>query len=324
MSTDPSRASAGSPAKSLVFVAGSVLFFSLPACQAGGPSSSKPISTPIPSSSGAEPSSSVHLPGRFAFASSRDGDFEIYVMNPDGTDLQQLTDDAANDHRPTWSFDGSSIAFVSDRSGTDQIWLMKEDGSDLRQLTDVSGGADGPSWSDDGNTVLFNQADPQVVYLIGIDGRDVRKVIGAADHGFDYMADAALSPDGKQVVFTGVMGTDVDLYLVSTSGGHAVALTDTATEKGSAAWSPDSTRIAFQNDADLGCLYLISAEGSDLTRVTEGCTEGFIITWSPDGSLIGWAGGPHGTDDIHAIGADGTGQLQLTTSGDISDLAWGP
>ena len=62
--------------------------------------------------------------GLIAFFSERDGDYEIYLMNPDGTGVTRLTSDPAFDAYLSWSPDGSRIAFSSDRSGSSNIYLM--------------------------------------------------------------------------------------------------------------------------------------------------------------------------------------------------------
>jgi Tol biopolymer transport system component len=68
-------------------------------------------------------------------------------MQPDGTDVRQLTVNAATDHRPAWFPDGTRIAFRSDRDGDFEIYTMRSDSTDVRQLTtgDLSGSA--PAWS---------------------------------------------------------------------------------------------------------------------------------------------------------------------------------
>lgn len=73
---------------------------------------------------------------RLAFMSSRDGNFEIYVMNSDGSDQRRLTDQGENDHDPSWSPDGRRIVFMSRRDGNPEIYVMNADGSDQRRLTD--------------------------------------------------------------------------------------------------------------------------------------------------------------------------------------------
>src|SRR5579859_3882472 len=62
--------------------------------------------------------------GKIAFASDRDGNNEIYVMNPDGSNPVRLTNNPANDTDPAWSPDGTRLAFDSNRSGSLEIWAM--------------------------------------------------------------------------------------------------------------------------------------------------------------------------------------------------------
>ena len=61
----------------------------------------------------------IDLDSKIAFWSNRDGNFEIYVMNSDGSEIVRLTDNKALDFNPAWSSDGSKIAFISDRDGKD-------------------------------------------------------------------------------------------------------------------------------------------------------------------------------------------------------------
>jgi Tol biopolymer transport system component len=74
--------------------------------------------------------------GRIFFASDRDGDFEIYSMNPNGSGVTALTDNQELDNQPAVSPDGNRIAFMSNRDGGDlDIWVMNADGSEQTQVT---------------------------------------------------------------------------------------------------------------------------------------------------------------------------------------------
>ena len=84
---------------------------------------------------------------KIAFASDRDGNPEVYVMNVDGGGIRRLTDDAALDEYPTWSPDGQWIAFHSDRGGDFDIYIVRPNGSDLRRVTDNAASEMEPSWS---------------------------------------------------------------------------------------------------------------------------------------------------------------------------------
>lgn len=77
---------------------------------------------------------------RLVFMSRRDGNWEVYVADTGGGNLQRLTDNQANDGLPTWSPDGQAIAFVSDRGGVWAVWVMSPDGSNCRKLFDIGEG----------------------------------------------------------------------------------------------------------------------------------------------------------------------------------------
>src|SRR5947199_2152856 len=65
---------------------------------------------------------------KIAFMNNYDGDYEICVMNADGTGIKQLTKNSSIDVYPTWSPDGRKIAFASNRDGDDDTWGMNADG----------------------------------------------------------------------------------------------------------------------------------------------------------------------------------------------------
>ena len=82
---------------------------------------------------------------KIAFVSLRDGNFEIYVMNLDGSNPTRLTNNPASDTYPSWSPDEKRIAFTSNRDGNLEIYVMNADGSEQRNLTNADD--NWPSWS---------------------------------------------------------------------------------------------------------------------------------------------------------------------------------
>lgn len=77
------------------------------------------------------------------FMSQRDGNWEIYRIDTDGSDLQRLTQDGADDGLPTWSPDGRRLAFASNRGGQWHIWVMNADGTGQRPVIRLPGSLDG-------------------------------------------------------------------------------------------------------------------------------------------------------------------------------------
>jgi TolB protein len=110
---------------------------------------------------------------QIAFASNRDGKFQIYVMNSDGSNPRRLTSNKAEDSSPAWAPDGAAIVFVSDREGEHPgLFLMGADGSQQHRLI-FSKRQDFcfPAWSLDGSTIAFsalNRVGPQYV-AVGVE-----------------------------------------------------------------------------------------------------------------------------------------------------------
>ncbi|HEX7294988.1 MAG TPA: chitobiase/beta-hexosaminidase C-terminal domain-containing protein, partial [Pyrinomonadaceae bacterium] len=83
---------------------------------------------------------------KIAFSSNRTGDYEIYVMNADGSNVQRLTNSAGADRTPSWSPDGTRILFASERHGFAEIYLMNADGTNQTRLTNNSVDDTEPVW----------------------------------------------------------------------------------------------------------------------------------------------------------------------------------
>ena len=275
------------------------------------------------------------LPGRFVFVTHRSGNADIYTMNPDRSDLRQLTDDRAGDYLPSWSPDSSMVVFTSDRTGSQDIWIMNADGSEQTQVTDFRGDWAWARWSPDGSQLVVESSERAVdsLYLVGMDGREPRLLFEPGDHGLRIAAGPFWAP-GDRIGFTGsggAFGDPYDLYTVAADGTDLRKLTSTV-EGGTGSWSPDRRWIAFHTDQDGDCIHRINADGTGLVSLTEGsglfnltgeCNREFTTSWSPDSTRIGWAGGAYGPDNIHVMDADGSNHVVLTSTGDIRDLSWG-
>ena len=113
--------------------------------------------------------------GLVAFDTLRDGDFEIFLMNPDGTGVRQLTANDDDDSAAAWSPDGNSIAFMSDRDGDFEIFVMNADGTQARQLTYNEHTDLIPVWSPDGQFIAFNsdRYSDDEIFVMDADGSNV-------------------------------------------------------------------------------------------------------------------------------------------------------
>ena len=111
---------------------------------------------------------------RITFASNRDGNYEIYVMNADGSTQSRLTNNVGVDRYPAWSPDGTRIAFYSTRNGAADIYAMAPDGSGQTNLTNNSTGDADPAWSPDGAKIVFGSARDGngEIYVMNADGSE--------------------------------------------------------------------------------------------------------------------------------------------------------
>src|SRR5690606_10469201 len=104
---------------------------------------------------------------KLVFHSFRDGNFHIYSINSDGSDLRQLTSGTSDNREPHWSPDGNAVVFSSDRSGNYDIWKLEIDRNLLQQLTHHPANDSNPAFSNSGNKIAFvSQRDNPGIYLL--------------------------------------------------------------------------------------------------------------------------------------------------------------
>jgi TolB protein len=170
--------------------------------------------------------------GRIAFASNRDGDWEIYLLALSTGTVRQLTDNDAWDGLPAWSPTGSHLVFVSDRAGDDDLFLVDVETGAETQLTTSPHDETHPAWSPQGDKIAhtFILADggrlrhELVILHISEPDRPWQVVEGASSQVDRRLP--AWSPDGEWLVFVSGRDGNAGLYLVPAAGGPAMKLLD--------------------------------------------------------------------------------------------------
>ena len=264
--------------------------------------------------------------GAILFTSDQDGDFEIFVVNADGTNLRQLTNDPHYDDKPSWSPDGTRIAFQSDRDGDFEVFVMNADGTNVRQLTNNTHHDRLPSWSPDGTQIAF-QSDRDgdfEVFVMNADGTNVRQLTNNTHHDWD----PSWSPDGTQIAFDSDRDGDFEVFVMNADGTNVRQLTNNTHHDWVPSWSPDGTRIAFQSDRGRGRqVFVINADGTNEHQLTEEFSNHGYPSWSPDGTRIAFQSdrGHSGNFEIYTMNADGTDRRRITNNthhDNLTSQAW--
>lgn len=264
--------------------------------------------------------------GRIAFATDRTGNSEIYTMNPNGTDLRNLTNLNGVDASPSWSPDGQKIVFSSIVGGYSNIFVMNNDGTDRINLTNFTDGSEGfPSYSPDGTKILFHRyytqpsVEPSDIYVMNANGTGLIQL--TSDPASDE--DASWSPDGSKIVFESTRGgAGYDVYTMNSNGTGVVRLTNSPSFDGSASWSPDGTKIAFTNGGDI---YTMNPNGTGVTQLTNNGNNNVGAKWSPDGTKIAYYAVSNSNFEIFSMDPDGNNKTNLTNDpADDTGPAFGP
>ena len=262
--------------------------------------------------------------GQIAYATDLTGNFEIFLMNADGTGQVNLTNHPDTDWTPTWSPDGQRIAFLTNRDGDNEIYAMNADGTNQVNLTNNPATDFEPAWSPDGERILFaSDRDGSIdIYVMQANGAFPLRLTDDPDNDFG----AAWSPDGTRIAFVSYRDGNGEVYVMNVDGSGQTRLTNNATDDFDPVWSPDGTRIAFVSNRDGNNeIYVMNANGTSQTRLTNSAADERNPVWSPDNLWLAFHADRDGDNEIYIMRSDGSGVTQVTN--DTSDNrypAWRP
>lgn len=248
----------------------------------------EPTPTPTPDNS---------TVSRIAFATNRDGNWEIYVMNSDGSNPHNVSNNPSTDSHPSWSPDGRRIAFQSDRDGNLEIYVMNSDGSEQVRMTNDRGTDHSPAWSPDGSKISFvsDRRGRQSVWIVNVEeGSEPEDLTGS----FVNSRWPTWGPRSRTIAYeTGrdvrVMRTDANPLneKIVDSGnffdGFFVGWLD---------WSPDGSKLALISNHQertefTRLLYTTQLDGFRFRRLYDQPT-GLRFerpSWAPDSNMIAFS-----------------------------------
>ncbi|HEV7905068.1 MAG TPA: S8 family serine peptidase [Pyrinomonadaceae bacterium] len=277
--------------------------------------------------------------GKIAFQSGRDGQVEIYTINPDGSEETRLTvHDYSDDMWPEYSPDGTQIAFTSGR-GDDlyyQVYVMNADGTNVRRVTSNQTGHNAESaWSPDGKQIAFRSnrdGGDWEIYVINVDGTNERRLTYSA--GADI--DPAWSPDGTKIAFPSFRGSpvaydNIEIFVMNADGSNQVNITNNLGATGAnndyyPAWASTGAKMSFVfdggNAAHTDQIYVMNADGTGRVNLSNNAFYEYNPSWSSDDSRIVFSTDQaDGHSDIFVMNADGSNRVRLTLNvGDGVDV----
>lgn len=270
-------------------------------------------------------------PARIAFMSDRDGNWEIYIMDRDGSNLLNLTNDPSADGVPIHTADQDRLAFVSDRDGEElDLFLVNLDGSNATNITNTPDSNEVPiAWSPNGEHLVFvsDRSGSSEVFLMKTSGEELLNLSQRDEvNNFD---DWSSKTDRFILAANADMGTS--LFITDLTGSTHQPLTDGNYPAGGARWSPDGQKITFMAimpDSDSIDIYMVDAVGGEPVNLTQSPSNDGFPLWSPDGSRIAFLSDRDDNQQIYVMDADGSNQTNLTNSltdeAIQGDFAWSP
>jgi TolB protein len=152
---------------------------------------------------------------KIVFNSLRYNGHNLYIMNPDGSGEQQITNDLDDEFEPIWSPDGQRLGFLSDRTGTSQLFVLDIATGVERQVTFDDGTHNSPRWSPNSSLVAYMK--DNTIWTVDVDsGRQQQLTQPGASE-----TEPCFSPDGTQIIFESTRAEGrPQLWSVNTDGSN--------------------------------------------------------------------------------------------------------
>jgi TolB protein len=260
---------------------------------------------------------------KVAFASTRSGVKELYLMDYDGAGPVAMTANRSINMSPNWSPDSRSLAFTSYMNGYPFLYrIFPFERRAVQLLAGYAGINSSPCWSPDGRTValtLSKDGNPEIYLLTVATGAFRRLTMNAA-----IDTEPTWSPTGRELAFISDRSGSAQVYIMDAEGTNLRRLTSSGFNT-QPRWSPKGDTIAFTSRQGNHDIWAIGPDGSNLRRLTAGPGDNESSSWSPNGRHLVFQSSRLGGTQLYTMLADGSEQQVLTGGpGRASSPAWSP
>ena len=259
---------------------------------------------------------------KISFAVTLEDGAEIFVVNSDGSYLNQITNSTIQCWSPNISGDGSKIVFegiIDSYSGMTDIYVVNSDGSEFKRLTDFRK-CGGCSISDDGSKVAFSaelDGDGEV-FVINSDGSGLKQL--TSNSVDDYSP--CISGDGSKIVFTRYYPDSLsEIFVINSDGSGLKQLTSNSVADYSPSISDDGEKIAFVSILeDGGEIFIITSDGQGLKQLTDKKLTDAFASISGDGKRIVLCSFRDNKAEISVVNSDGSGWFNFEVDPQINGI----
>lgn len=271
----------------------------------------------------------IPLSGTLIFVSNKEGNWEIYQMNLATREVQNLTQNPANDMNPQISEDGKHLVFFSDREGSNAIYQMDRDSHDTKRLTKNGNSSYDPSYSPNGKQIVFksNRNDKNAgngdIFIMSTDGTNQKNLTASRKTTEEW--DPSFSPDGKKIVFVSRLNAETEhesdeIFTMNTDGSGITRLTDNSVPDWYPSFNSDGSKLLFisgDTPADDDDIFVSNSDGINRKRLTSQPGDNSDPAWSTDNSKIVFINNQDGDYDLYLMDADGGNVIKIEdTKGD--------
>ncbi|CAI2719168.1 hypothetical protein [Nitrospina watsonii] len=252
---------------------------------------------------------------QIAFLAASEEGKELYSVDFDGENVNQISNEQSVVLSPNWSPDRRTIVFTSYRDRNPNMVLMSINGDKRRTLLDIPGLNSAPSWSPDGKRIALSLSKDEnsEIYTLSRWNELTRLT-----RHFNIDTSPTWSPDGKRIAFTSdrAGAGRPQIYVMDAEDGDRQGvrrITFDSWYNDNPAWSPDGDKIAYTSRVgDYHQIRLFFPETGKTALFTQGPSNKEEPSWSPDGRFLAYRVARGRYSSVHIKGFNGKPSRQLT------------